>query len=127
MKKKQTNNLSVDVLISEYKEAALAHEKASLSGNYRVANREYETLVTIAKEIISRGSSAKDAFLCLLSDQNAFVKIWAATHALAFAPAQGEQALAEASHLSGLAGHTANITLQEWQAGKLRSDWLIPE
>ena len=115
----KTKDLDTNDLISKYKEAALAHEKATLSGNYRVANREYKTLVAIVREVVERGSSAKDTFLSLLSDQNPFVKIWAATHSLAFAPSQGEKALSEASRVPGLAGYTATLTLQEWHEGKL--------
>ena len=120
MRHKNIKSLDTNHLISKYKEAALAHGTASYSGDYRIANREYENLIAIIREIIGRGHSAEDAFLALLSDENAFVKIWAATHALAFAPTQGEKALSEASQLPGLAGSTATLTLQEYREGRLQ-------
>lgn len=49
------------------------------------------------------------------------VRGWAAAHALEFAPAKGEAALAliVTEHV-GIEGLTAQVTLTKWRAGRLR-------
>jgi hypothetical protein len=56
--------------------------------------------------------------LPLLEDSDVHVRMWAAAHALEFAPSEAEPVLASIGKLPGLAGLSARMTLQEWQKGR---------
>ena len=73
------------------------------------------------RELRRRGAKAQRQLAPLLAHRDAYVRAWAAAHALEFAPKAGEEALRDlADKDPGLAGLDAKITLREWLAGRLR-------
>ena len=111
-----------EALLAEYGDAAVVHRRASEGGKAEVANRAYARLSAVANELRSRGPGGRDAFLRLLSDPRAGVRVWAATHSLSLAPEQATAVLEEiASGSSSLVEFSAKMVLQQWRAGTFRA------
>lgn len=110
---------TTEALLSLYAEAAAEHGKASHEGDFKTVNQQHAILATVYRELRSRGRESQLALLPLLRHQDTYVRGWAASHALEFAPAEAEAALKELSAQGGLAGFGAEITLEEWRKGAL--------
>ncbi len=110
----------LQTLVKEYREASVAHGKASFSGNYRIANRNADTIINIYRELRRRGREAQNSILPLLTDEDLNVRAMAAAHALEFAPELGEPVLIELSQLGrGLHRLEAEVCLDQWRNGTL--------
>jgi hypothetical protein len=112
--------LSVDQLLARYQRAASRHGEATLSTDASSGNADANTVAEVYRELRRRGSET--TLLVLLESSDLGVRAWAAAHAMAFAPAEGEPvltALAESGE-SGLIGFGAEMTLDEWRKGRLR-------
>ncbi|MBL8989745.1 MAG: DUF2019 domain-containing protein [Gemmatimonadetes bacterium] len=112
---------SASDLVNAYAQAARAHAAATESGRHRVANRAHDDLGHLFAELRRRGPVGLATLAVRLDDAEPAVRCWAATHALSFAPERG------AAVLEALAGGApsplrlaAEMTLQEWRAGRLR-------
>ena len=111
----------VNELVSDYRRAAIAHKTAKRAGDHRTANRAYGRLAKITIELRDRNEDEQTRFLELMDDPDIGVKLWAATHALEFAPARAEQVLkALAAGPESLEEMEARIVLEEWRKGRLR-------
>jgi hypothetical protein len=108
-------------LVRRYASAAPAHGRATEAGDSERANGAARSIAAIYSELRRRGIAAQRELLPLLHDLSPGVRAWAGAHALEFAPDVGEQALTVLSQMPGsLVGFSANITLLEWRAGRLR-------
>lgn len=109
-------------LVERYRQAALIHGAASHDGRLRLANRNSDAVRAIYIELRSRGPEAQRTLLALLNDREPAVRVWAATHALDFAPEDGERVLETVAN-EGLRFHsfTAQLVLDEWRQGNLPS------
>jgi hypothetical protein len=110
----------VSYLIENYVSAALAHGEATKSGDYSAANRAYENIAAIYRELRSRGISAQNSLLPLLNHMDIAVRCWAASHALEFAPDQGIITLEALSKSQGIWRLKAATILKEWKKGSLK-------
>lgn len=111
---------SVDVVVNKYVAAAIAHGQATEAGNHKKANREADQLAESYRDLRSRGLDSQQALLPLLNHDNPNVRLWAGSHALEFAPAEGERVLVALQVVPGsLVGFSAKMTLQQWRAGAL--------
>lgn len=105
---------------ASYRTAALEHAAATAAGRHRLANRNHDLIASIVRELRTRGRDGEKTLENLLRDKELAVRVWAATHCLAFAPADAERVLSEAA-----AGPpspvrlAAEMTLSEWKAGRL--------
>lgn len=106
-------------LKEEYREIAAAHGIATLNGDYKAANSQYERLVALVPRIRSCGSSGEEALFELTNDNNDAVVCWAATHSLSFDPARALSALEQLSQKKGPIGFDATMVVQEWKKGSL--------
>jgi hypothetical protein len=106
-------------LLSDYAATAKKHMEASNSGNYRVANRAYDRLVKLRRELMDRGASGRSALLSLLGHVDPEVRVWAAADCLPVDTTKAEQVLSDLVHCSGIVALTAETTLDEWKAGRL--------
>jgi Domain of unknown function (DUF2019) len=113
-------NTPVDELVVTHAENAAAHGAASARGDPDAANRHHDAVAAIYRELRRRGPEAQRGLLPLLDDRDGWVLCWAASHALEFAPTDGEQVLLELANQEGLEGFTATTTLSEWRRGTLR-------
>jgi hypothetical protein len=107
---------ATDSLVTRYAEAASRHGEVTLAGT--------ETRIEDADEIASvyaelRRRDGRSALLPLLDADEPGVRVWAAAHALEFAPDKGEVVLVQLSQREDVIGFTAATTLDEWRAGRL--------
>jgi hypothetical protein len=105
-------------LLARYVDAAKSHGQASLRGDHRAANREYASIRAVWQAL--RGRDQGVAILTLLAHSDASVRLWAASHALEFAPDRAEPVLEALAKASGPAATDARMTLRQWRRGELR-------
>ena len=111
---------SVSQLEVSYRTAALAHAEAIAAGRHRVANRNYDAITAIARELRSRSHEGSQALERMLDDSAIPVRVWAATHSLDTCANVAERVLLEVA--GGPPSPTtliAEMTLREWRAGRL--------
>ncbi|WP_075005837.1 DUF2019 domain-containing protein [Stigmatella aurantiaca] len=121
MKAAQVQGLTADQLVEKYRELSARHGRAIEAGNHKAANRDFDVIVAVNKELRARGIEAHRELLTLLNDPEPGTRCWAATDVLEFAPREGEQVLAELAKVPGsLVGLTAEMTLRQWKAGEYK-------
>ncbi|WP_141326872.1 DUF2019 domain-containing protein [Myxococcus sp. AB025B] len=108
---------SIDVLVQEYEQAAVAYGQALAAANHRAANRAHDRLAGAYRELRSRAAAAH--LLPLLKSEDDYVRSCAAAHALEFAPTQGEPVLLELAAHPGRIRTRAEYTLKAWREGTL--------
>ncbi|WP_375754550.1 DUF2019 domain-containing protein [Corallococcus exercitus] len=112
---------SIHELVAAFAKAAELHGQASIEGAHRAANAQYDKLNAAGRELRTRGEDGRSALTGLLQDSNPRVRLWAASHALEFAPVLAE---AERERLSqgpaGVVRLDAEMTLSEWRSGNLK-------
>jgi hypothetical protein len=111
---------TVKELLDMYVEAARGHGLATRHGDAVGANKQHDIIAAIYREIRKRGIDAQSALLALLDHDEPPVRMWAAAHALEFAPARGEAVLTDLLSEEGLEAFNAEMTLEVWRAGELR-------
>lgn len=99
-----------DELVTAYRAAAKAHgdEEADVLASHQSAH----LLAAIYAELRQRGIEHQSQLLPLLSDINASVRLWSASHALEFDSPRGEAVLERLASAKGAIGLTAEITLE---------------
>lgn len=120
MRERNMKDLDMRNLLDEYSDAAIKHAAASTEGDHKAANREYDRLAGVYRELKAGGDNAQNALLELLNHSNESVRGWAASHALEFAPSEGERVLTELMKAKSLWALDAEMTLKEWRNGTLR-------
>lgn len=118
MTKNQASTAEIPELLSAYRDAATRHGKATETGDHKAANKMANVVATVYSELRRRG--AREHLLPLLTDEAGGVRLWAASHALEFAPQQGAQVLTSLASAGRLLGMSAEMTLREWRAGRLQ-------
>lgn len=107
-------------LVALYRAAAVAYGEAQVAANHREANRQYDSIAAIYRELRRRGPDAQRALMPLLTDEDASVACWTAAHAMEFAPDRGAPVLRTLSPRRDFVGLDATMVLQQWEAGALR-------
>jgi hypothetical protein len=108
-------------LIESYRHEAALHGRATDSGDSNAANRAAGQLARVYAELQRLGGDARRSLLPLLHDEDSSIRLWAAAHALEFAPSEGETALESlAATAVGFVRTDATMTLKEWREGRLR-------
>ena len=118
MTKKQLSAAEVSELISAYREAAARHGDATENGDYEIGNPMADIVAKVYSELRRRGE--REQLLPLLADEAPGVRLWAAAHALEFAPLEAERVLTSLTDAGPLLGLSADTTLREWRAGRLK-------
>jgi hypothetical protein len=117
--KEKANTLDQELAI--YVAAAANHGRATESGDHKRANSSARKIAAAYDQIQKYGSEGRTAVSGLLHHSERGVRLWAASHALAFAPEDAEGVLIELASLKGsLIGFSAETTLRQWHAGRLR-------
>ncbi|MFT3727119.1 MAG: DUF2019 domain-containing protein [Terricaulis sp.] len=116
----QWNGMSEEELIQAYHDSAKRHGEATKNGDPEAANSAAKSVTAIYGELRRRGRSTQDKLLPLLFDAEPSVRLWSASHVLEFAPSEGEAVLSKLSESASLLGLDAEVTLEEWRAGRLQ-------
>lgn len=103
----------LQVLVDEFKRAAIAHGRATLKGDSRSANRAYKLLDKAYKDIMSNGwlTLVVDS---LLQDEDIAVRTWAATLVPVELRALAIPVLMKAAEDDSIFGFEASLVLDEW-------------
>ncbi len=121
MKKAQVKKLATDELVEKIRTLSAERWLAIHAGKPREANRMFDLLVAIERELRARGIEAQRHLLKLLDDPDPGTRCWVAGSVLEFAPGEGERVLNDiAQHVDGLVGFSAERTLEEWKAGTFK-------
>jgi hypothetical protein len=124
MRRAEISSRSTSELVEAYASAAAFHGRATEVSDpreTRSANRAADLIAAIYREFRARGNEACEHLLPLLSHPEPGVRGWAGAHALEFAPKLGEPVLEELARLPrSPVGFSAEITIREWKAGRLR-------
>jgi hypothetical protein len=111
-------------LLREYRDTLLAmHECRVLAGG---DPRQWNRLVNKMQAVhlqLRESSEGRDGITSLIGDECVTVSQWSATNALAWAPRQARAELAREVEEGGLAAFEAQITLREFDAGRLNTAW----
>jgi hypothetical protein len=115
MRKSQLKTFSTERLVEEFRKLSAEHGHASSA---RAANRKYDALVAIRRELRSRGTEAQRLLLKLLADPEPSTRYFTASSVLQFAPSEAEQVLKELSRTQrNTIGVEADWTLKQWREG----------
>jgi hypothetical protein len=121
VRKTQLKKLSTEELIEKIRTLSAERWPAIYAGRPKEANRMFDLLVAIERELRARGIESQRQLLKLLDDPDPGTRCWVAGSVLEFAPGEGERVLTEiAKHVDGLVGFSAERTLQEWKAGTFK-------
>lgn len=107
-------------LISGYKRAAVAHDRALELGNEKIANVQHDRGMSAYRALRLKTPEGPASLLEMLDDPEPAVRSWAAVHSLEFAPGRAERVLEELALLGGVRALLAKLALKEWHEGKLR-------
>jgi hypothetical protein len=118
MRKSQLKTSPTDRLVEEFRRLSAENGHALEAANARAANRKYDTLVAIRRELRSRGPEAQRQLLKLLADPEPSTRYFTASSVLQFAPSEAEQVLEELSRTQrNTIGVEADWTLKQWREG----------
>jgi hypothetical protein len=109
---------SIEELVQEYEQAAVAYGQALAAADHRAANRAHDRIAGAYRELRSRAAASHLLPRFRSEDEN--VRSCVAAHALEFAPEQGEPILLEFTAHPGLIRTRAEYTLKAWREGTLK-------
>jgi hypothetical protein len=107
-------------LLADYRATATAWDVAQSGA--KEANRLFDRLHELAGELRSTDAGRR-GIATMIRDPNVGVRLIAASHSLAWAPAEAIGALEEIERGRGLHSVSAKYTLKAFQEGRLKSDW----
>jgi hypothetical protein len=114
---RDVQGVSIEGLVQEYEQAAVAYGQALEAGDHRAANRAHDKIAGAYRELRSREATAH--LLPLLKTENETVRSCVAAHALEFAPEQGAPVLLDFASRPGLLRTPAEYALKAWREGTL--------
>lgn len=119
MTKREVKKADLTELVKAYSESAEVQAEATENGDFKTGNRASDLISAIYSELRHRGPEAQRALLPLLEADSPGVKLWAASHAMDFSPADGEPVLESLVPVGRFLGLSAKTTLEEWRKGRL--------
>lgn len=115
---------TVDELLVEYRGVLLAmHESRVDAGG---DPRRWNDLVNKMQALhlkLRESARGRDGIAALMRDECATVRQWSAANALAGAPQEAKIELEKMVEAGGLGAFEARVTLQEFEVGRLKTDW----
>lgn len=122
MKKAQLKTLSTERLVEEFGTLSAGHGRDIEEARPKAANRKFDVLVEIQRELRSRGVEAQRQVLRLIDHVEPGTRYWVSSFALEFAPSEAERVLAELAKIpKSLVGFTARWTLEQWKEGTFKN------
>ena len=114
----------VDDLLQKYRDTLLAMHKCRVlaGGDPRRWNRLVDKMQALHL-VLRESSEGRDGITSLIGDECATVRQWSATNALAWAPQAARAALTREVEEGGPGAFEAQVTLREFDAGRLDTAW----
>src|SRR5262249_39719640 len=107
-------------LMTAYTNAATRYGRALSRCDFKEANRQADRLSQLYLKLRGRPRDIRVALLLpLLNHIELGVRLWAAAHALEFAPQLAERVLDRLMSANGLTSQVAAATLRDWHSGDL--------
>lgn len=113
-------NNQIDALESEYRKCAEAFGAASVRGDARAKNRNFDRLAAIRPKLRACGEQGQAILRRLMKDRSDAVATWAATDSLPFAEAEALEVLDTVAKKYGPIPFSAMMTAKQWRAGELK-------
>lgn len=110
----------VAALVAHYRASAKRHGEATENGDHKEANIAAVQIASAYRELRQHGRKAQREILRLMSDPDPGVRLWSASHALEFSQPEAQVELTKLAKQKSLLGLSAEMTLKEWRAGRLR-------
>ncbi|MBK1814898.1 hypothetical protein JIN84_04680 [Luteolibacter yonseiensis] len=111
--------MTIDEIKIAYRMHATAHGKATMTGDYKAANRSHDELVALVPVMRSFGEAGTAALRELTEDADEAVVCWSATHLLASDEGKALGALEPLARKPGPIGFNAKMVIQQWKKGEL--------
>jgi hypothetical protein len=118
MKVRNHQKASIEELVQEYEQGAIAYGQALAAADHRAANRAHDRIAGAYRELRSRAAASH--LLPLLKSEDEYVRSCVAAHALEFAPEQGEPVLLWFAARPGRLRTPAEYALKAWREGTLK-------
>ena len=110
----------VDTVVERFVDASIKYGEAQEEGASRIVNKQSKIIRQIVVEVKRDYESTDGKFDELLKHPNNYVRLHAAFCLLSHNPKEAEAVLVDISHMRGLLGFEAEMTLQEWKKGNLK-------
>lgn len=101
-----------------FEDAAKKHAIATEHGDHKSANKNYNKIVAAIKFIKAEG--ALNSLLPYVKSESVGVQMWSSTYILPKYEKVGLKGLMEVKKSGGIHSLTAEMTLKEWQNGRLK-------
>ena len=111
--------MKVDKDVAGYAAAARRHGAATEVGDSTGANEAFLELDRCWKRIRVSSDNWTSSFFELLSDENPWVRLWAASHAIQADAERASSVLEALTSEPGFLGFDAQMTLETWRKGEL--------
>jgi hypothetical protein len=123
LKRKSLESLSIFELTARYAQTASFYAQAIDACDSKTANKQYDVLAAIEKELKKRPEGHAAITNAMKSDDRG-VRYCAAILALSVSPREAEAVLEEiASGPRGMLRLSAEVTLEEWRKGNFEPYW----
>ena len=94
------------------------HAEATEAGEYKIANAAYAQLIEALKWLYN--SQETQLLHSLLTAPSVGTRLWTASYLLPLGNSVAEAVLIELASINNIHGFGAEMTLQEWRAGRLK-------
>ena len=107
----------IDALIQEFAQFTDNHYRATLTGNWKEANKNAKKLHKTFLQIVKLGDKAREALLALTRNEPGYIAVMAAAYSLKYNPEKAMEALTKLAKIPGLTGLGAQQTIKNWEEG----------
>lgn len=112
--------VKIEALEVEYLKCAEAIGRASVLGDAKTMNRNYDKLAVIRAKLKACGAQGQGILRRLMKDSSDAVASLAAIDSLLFAETEGLEVLDSIAKKHGPVAFNARITARQWRAGEFK-------
>jgi predicted nucleotide-binding protein (sugar kinase/HSP70/actin superfamily) len=109
---------TLNAALKTFEDAAIQHEKATQSGDYKAANKAFKSINECARYF--RENEEVEKLLIFLNHESVGVRVWSASYLLFSHESDAIKTLEEISLGIGIQSFNAQMTLKEWRKGTLK-------
>ena len=109
---------AIEKLIEAFTVASRAHYQATQEGDYKVANRQVDTINDAFLKLRELGPEAREALLHVAVNGSDAAAVMAAAYSLKYDPDRSLAVLKRLSKDSGILGFKASQAIKRWKSGE---------